>query len=141
MVADLDLVLVLLVLLGMGLRVLDHAINLIVRERGGARDRDLLLLASALVLGGDLHDAVGVNVKGDLYLRHTATRRGNTSQVELAQALVVTSHLALTLQDVDLDGRLVVGGRGIDLGLARRDRGVAVDHLCHDAAHGLDTKR
>ena len=41
---------------------------------------------------------------------------------------------------MDLDGRLVVGGRGIDLGLAGRNRGVAVDHLGHDAAERLDAE-
>ena len=44
------------------------------------------------------------------------------------------------MEHVDLYGRLVVGSRGVDLGLARRDGGVAVYHLGHDAAHGLDAQ-
>ena len=140
LVADLDLVLVLLVLLGVGLGVLDHAVDFVVREGGGAGDGDLLLLAGALVLGGDLHDAVGVDVEGDLDLRHATTRGGDAGELELAEALVVGSHLALALEDVDLDAGLVVSGGGVDLGLGRRDGGVAVDHLGHDAAHGLDAK-
>ena len=42
--------------------------DLFVRKRGGAGDRDLLLLAGTLVLGGDLHDTVGVDVEGNLSL-------------------------------------------------------------------------
>ena len=38
---------------------------------------------------------------------------------------------------MDLNGGLVVGRRGVHLGLAGGDGGVAVDHLRHDAAHGL----
>ena len=42
---------------------------------------------------------------------------------------------------MNLDGGLVVGRRGVHLGLARRDRRVAIDHLGHDATHGLDAQR
>ncbi|CDD84155.1 uncharacterized protein BN589_01453 [Collinsella sp. CAG:289] len=125
----------------MSLGVLDHTIDFVVRKRGGAGDGDLLLLASALVLSGDLHDAVGIDVKGDLDLRHAAAGSGDTGELELTKRLVVASKLALALQDVDLDAGLVIGGSGVDLGLRGRDSGVAVDHLGHDAAHGLDAQR
>ena len=42
---------------------------------------------------------------------------------------------------MDLDGGLVIGRRGVHLGLAGRDGRVTVDHLGHDAAHGLDAQR
>ena len=41
---------------------------------------------------------------------------------------------------MDFHRRLVVGGSGVHLGLAGRDGGVAVDHLGHDAAHGLNAQ-
>src|SRR5207302_10231191 len=57
-------------------------------------DADLLLLASALVLGLDVDDAVGVDVERDLDLRHATRRRWQSDQVELTEHLVVGRHLA-----------------------------------------------
>ena len=48
-----------------------------------------LLLAGAQVLGGDVHDAVGVDVKGNLDLGHATAGRGDAVQAEAAQGLVV----------------------------------------------------
>ncbi len=117
-VANLDLFLALGVFLGMGLGVLHHALDLVVVQRGGAGDGDLLLLAGAQVLRRHVHDAVGVDVESDLDLRHTTARSRDAGELELAQRLVVGGHLALALQHVHLDRRLVVGRGGVDLGLA-----------------------
>ena len=91
-----------------------------------------------LSLAVDVDDPVGVDVEGDLDLRHAARRRRDPGELEFAQALVAGGHLALALEDVDLDrGLVVVGGRE-DLRLLRRDRRVALDQLRHHAAFGLD---
>ena len=100
----------------------------------------MLLLAGAQILGGHVDDAVGVDVEGDLDLRHAAAGGSNAVQVEAAQGLVVLSHLTLALQHVDLNGGLVVGGGGEHLALLGGDGGVALDELGHDAAHGLDAQ-
>lgn len=71
LVADLDLFLLLLVLLGMSLGVLDHTIDFVVGQSSGAGDGNLLLLAGALVLSGDL-DGRWRRCRGDLDLRHAA---------------------------------------------------------------------
>ena len=42
----------------------------------------MLLLAGAQILGGNIHNTVGVNVKGDFDLRHAAGRRSDTVQME-----------------------------------------------------------
>ena len=57
------------------------------------------------------------------------------------ERLVVLGDLALALQDVDLDDRLVVGDRREDLGVLRGDRRVALDELLEDAAVRLDAER
>ena len=101
----------------------------------------MLLLAGAQILGGDVHDAVGVDIEGDLDLRNAAAGRGDAVQVEAAQALVVSGHLALALEDIDLNGGLVVRGGGEDLALAGGDGGVALDELGAHAAQGLDAQR
>ena len=61
----------------------------------------------ALVLGRHVDDAVGVDVKGDLDLRHAARGGRDADELELAQQLVVGRHLALALEDLDADLRLV----------------------------------
>ena len=125
----------------MRLGVLHHLLDLVLLEARSAGDTDLLLLARAEVLGGHVEDAVGVDVERDLDLRHAARRRRDAGQLELAERLVVGRHLALALQDVDLDRRLVVLSRREDLALAGRDRRVALDQLGHHAALGLDAER
>ncbi len=89
----------------------------------------------------DVDDAVGVDVEGDLDLRHAARRRGDADQVELAEQLVVRRHLALALEHADRHRLLVVLGGRVDLRLLGRDRGVAVDHAGEHAAERLDAER
>ena len=64
----------------------------------------------------------------------------DADQLELAQRLVVAGHLALALEHVDLDARLVVVGGAEDLALLGRDRGVALDELGEHVALGLDAE-
>ena len=52
--------------------------------------------------------AVGVDVEGDLDLRHAAGRRRDARQLELAEQVVVLGHGALALEDLDSDAGLVV---------------------------------
>ena len=88
-----------------------------------------------------MHDAVGIDVEGDLDLRHTAGRRRQIDQLELAQRLVELCHFTFALQHVDLDRWLSVVGRREDLGALGRNGGVAFDQLGHDATLGFDTQR
>ena len=98
-------------------------------------------LPVALSLADDVHDAVGVDVEGDLDLRHAARRRRDADEIELAEQLVVGRHLALALADADGDGALAVLGGREDLALLGRDRGVAVDEAREHAAQRLDAER
>ncbi|EJU09885.1 putative NAD-specific glutamate dehydrogenase [Sphingomonas sp. LH128] len=131
----------LLVLFGELLGVTDHLVDVAVRKAARGLDADLLFLAGALVLGGDVHEAVGVDVEGHLDLRDAATRRRDADEVELAEQLVVLRHLALALEHADRYRLLVVLGGRVDLALLSRDRRVAVDHLGHDTAQRLDAQR
>ena len=141
LVLGLDFIAALPVFLGMRLGVLDQVLDVVLRQSGGAGDRDLLLLAGAEVLRGNVENAVGVDVERDFDLRHAARCRRNSDEMERAEQLVVASHFALTLEDLDLDRRLVVSSRRERLRLARRDRGVALDELRHHAAQRLDAQR
>merc|ERR1719253_1604707 len=137
-----DALLHLLVLIRELLSLLDHLLDLLLSETTlVVRDRDLLALARALVLGAHVQDTVRVDLEGHLDLRLAARSRGDPAELELAEQVVVLGHGTLTLEDLDVHGRLVVLVRGEDLRLLRRDHRVAVDELRHDASHGLDAER
>ena len=115
-------------------------VDLVLRQIGGCSDGDLLLLAGAEVLSGYVYDAVCVDIEGNLDLRNAARCRSNAVEGEAAEGLVACSHLALALQNVNLNGRLVISCGGEDLALLGRDGGVAVDQLGAYAAEGLNTE-
>ena len=75
-----------------------------------------------------------------LDLGHTARRRGQVDELELAQRLVAHGHVALALEDVDLDRRLVVVGGREHLGPLGGDSRVALDETVRNAALGLDAE-
>ncbi|EPE99888.1 NAD-specific glutamate dehydrogenase [Rhizobium grahamii CCGE 502] len=131
----------LLVGFGIGFGVLDHLFDVGVGETTRCLDADLLFLAGALVLGRNLHDAVGVDIEGDFDLRNATRCRRQANEVELAEQLVVGSHFALTLRNADGDGLLVVVGGREGLALLGRDRGVTLDQTGEDATEGLDAER
>src|SRR5262249_49800718 len=111
MVLGFDLRLALLVFLGVSFGVLDHLLDVGLRQAARSLDADLLLLAGALVLRRDVDDAVGVDVESDLDLRHAARCRRNADQVKLAEQFVVGRHFALALEDTDRHCCLAVFGR------------------------------
>ncbi len=109
-VAALDFLAVCLVLVRVRLGVLAHLLNFLLGETAAGRDGDLLFLAGAEVFRADVQDAVGVNVKRHLDLRHASRRRRNVRELELAGRFVVLGKLAFALQDVNLHAGLVVAG-------------------------------
>src|SRR5215211_3549814 len=139
-VADVGLLAPALILLGVRFRVADHALDLLVREPAGGRDRDPLLLAGPQILGPEVDDAVGVYVERDLDLGHAPGRGRDPHQLEVADELVVRRHLALALEDLDLYRVLVVVGGREHLGLARGYGGVPLDELGEYPTLGLDSK-
>src|SRR6185503_10252915 len=107
-VAHLDLLAPLAVVFGVRLRFLHHPIDLVLRQAARRGDRDALLLAGPEILRRYVHDAVGVDVEGDLDLRHPPRRRRKTDEMELPERPVVARQRPLALQHVHLDARLVV---------------------------------
>ena len=118
--------------LGLGDVILGHI--------AGVLDGDGLLLAGAFILGGDVQDAVGVNVESDFNLGDAAGSRSNTIQDEAAEGFVVGGHFALTLEDVNLDLGLVIRSGRENFGLGSRDGGVALNQLGGDTAHSLNAE-
>ena len=128
------------ILLFGGLSFLNHAVDVGVRKTTAGTDGDLLRLAGGLVLGGDIHDTVGIDIEGDLDLRNTTRSHRDTSKVEVAKLLVILSEFTLTLKNGDSDLGLVVSGGRENLALLGRNGRVSMDQPCEDSAHGLNTK-
>ena len=101
----------------------------------------MLLLAGALIAGGNIHNTVCIDIKGDLNLRHTSGRCGNTVQAEAAESGIAGCHIALALQNMNFHRGLVVGSGGINLALLHRNRGIAVDDAVENTAQSLNTER
>ena len=88
----------------------------------------------------NVHDAVGVNVEGDLDLGNAPGCGGDTGQLELSQELIVPGHFSLALVNLHLDLSLTVSGSGEHLGLLGGDGSVSVDQLGENAAEGLNSQ-
>ena len=124
------------------LGVLDHTVDIGLGETSlVVGDGDLVDLVGALVLGRDVQDTVGINIEGNLNLGNTTGSGGDTSQIELAEQVVVLGELTLTLEDLDGDSWLVIGVGGEGVGGLGGDGGVTVDEVGHDTASGLNTER
>ena len=119
---------------GVILGILAHALHFVLGDTARAGDLDFLLLASGLLGGHDIQNAVGVQREFHFHLRHTARCGCNALQVEASQHAIVGSHLALALQHHDRHSVLIVLRSGEDLLLRSWDGGVALDELGHHAA-------
>jgi hypothetical protein len=80
-----------------------------------------------------------IDIEGDLDLGNTLRGRRNANKVEIAEELVVADELTLSLEDLDLNGRLAVGSGREDLRLLGWDGGVTRNEPGHDTAKGLNT--
>lgn len=63
-----------------------------------------------------MDNRVGVDVESDLNLGDTTVGRRNSNKLEVAEELVVTNELTLSLEDLNLDSGLEVGSGGEDYG-------------------------
>ena len=81
-----------------------HAFDVFAVQVRRSRNRDLLLLASRLVLRLHVDDAVRIDIKRNLDLRDAARRRRYAIQPEAAEGHVVRGHRPLTLKHMDIHG-------------------------------------
>ena len=88
-----------------------------------------------------VQDPVRVDVERDFDLGDAAGCWWDADEFEAAERLVVHRHLALALEHVDRDRRLVVCGGREHLALVGWDRRVALDQPRGYAAQGLDAQR
>ncbi|GMR31814.1 hypothetical protein PMAYCL1PPCAC_02009, partial [Pristionchus mayeri] len=104
-------------------------------------DGDLVLVSGSLILSSHVQNSVHIDLERHLNLGNSTGRGRHSSQIELAQLVVVLRHGTLSLEHLDGDGGLVVSSSGEDLRLLRGDHSVARDDLGHDSSHSFDTHR
>jgi hypothetical protein len=139
-VLSLNLLLDSCVLVGKLFSLSDHSVNIVGAQSSlVVGDGDRLGLASALVVGRDLEDTIGINLKGDFDLRNSSWRRGDFGKVKLSKVVVVLGHGSFSFEYLDSDSGLVVDGSREDLGLLGGDNRVSANELGHDTTSGLDT--
>merc|ERR1719444_259913 len=98
--------------------LLDHLLDLLLGQTALVIcDRDLLALASGLILSTNVENAVGIDLKGHLNLWLSTRSRRDTAQLELAQQVVILGHGALALENLNVYCWLVILVSGEDLGL------------------------
>lgn len=130
-----------LVLIGELLGVVDHLLDLFLSQAAlVVGDRDSLSLAYTLLNTGDGEDGVLVNLESDLNLGNTSGSGGDAGQVKLTKLMVVLHEGALSFEDGDGHGLLLVLVGGEGLGLLGRDDGTALNDGGHDTANGLNTE-
>jgi hypothetical protein len=99
----------LLVLVFVFFSLLDEFLNLFLGKTAFVvGNGDLSILVCSFVSGLNVHYSILVELKSDLYLRNSSRSRRNIGEVELAEKIVVSSHLSLPLEDLDQYSRLVV---------------------------------
>ncbi len=141
LIADVDQLAEFPVFLGVHLGIRHHSLDFRVGQSARRLDDDLLLLASRLVLRGDVQDTVRVDIERDLDLRNAARCRGDFGQIEPAERLVVRSALTLTLQNMNRHRSLIVVGGREDLRCLCRNRRILLDQSGHHLPERLDPQR
>ena len=116
-----------------------HALDLIVAQTGTGLYADALPLPVPLS-SHHVQDTVGINIKGHLDLRGSATGGRNAIQYKPTDGAVVFGHTALSLQNMYLYRGLVIGRSRKHLALLGRNGRVALYELGKYTAQGLDTE-
>ncbi len=140
MILGLDQLSALLIFRGILIRILDHAINFIVRETDARGDADTLFLVRRHIFRLDIDNAVDVDVKGDFHLGYAAWRRGDAIQGEPPKGDIIDCHSPLTLQHMDFHWGLVISRGRENLTLGGGDGGIALDELSQDATQRLNAQ-
>ena len=100
----------------------------------------MLLLTGTLILRGYIYDTVRIDIEADLDLRNTTACREDTIQTELAEGLIISCELTLTLYDMDVySGLVILCGREYLRSMSRNGC-ISLDERCCYTTEGLDGK-
>merc|ERR1711953_94470 len=137
-----NLLLVLLIFGTVLLCLLYHAVDLRLRKPAFfIRNSNLICLATCLVLGRHIEDAICVDVESNLNLGDTTRGWRNPIKVEFPQQVVILCHRTLTFKHLDEHSWLIVCVSRECLAFLCWDSSISLNELRHDAscsfeAHG-----
>ena len=129
------------IFVGVQFRLFPHSIDFVLAQTAAVCNFDALFTSSSFVTGRDFENAIGVNFKAHLDLRHPTRRRGNPRELELPETFVIPSHRPFPLERMDFHRGLTVGGSREGLSPAAGNGGVALDDFGEDFAQGFDAQR
>ena len=101
-------------------------------------DADLLLLVCRLVFCRYVHDAVGVDIKCHLNLRHATRRWRDADEIKLAKHFIIRGHFAFALENANSDCRLIIFRCRENLTFLSWDRCIAIDETREYASQRLN---
>ena len=87
-----------------------HAFYFIFAETRTRFDMDLLFFTGAFVFCRYMQDTISINIKDHFDLWYTTGSRWNIREIKAAQALVLISHRAFALENMDFHSGLVIAG-------------------------------
>ena len=100
----------------------------------------MLLLTGTLILRGYIYDTIRIDIEAYLDLRNATTCREDTIQTELAEGLIISCELTLTLYDMDVySGLVILCGREYLRSMGRNGC-ISLDERCCHTTEGLDGK-
>ncbi len=86
-------------------------LNLIWRQAGGGSDAHLVLATGCLVLRRHRNNAVRIDLEGNVDLRYTPRAGRNAHQLKFPERPIALGNFSLALQNVNLDGSLIIHNR------------------------------
>ena len=119
----------------------NHTLNFVLIQCAGRSNGDFLFFASAKVFSTNIYDTVGINVESNLDFRNTTRSCRNTAKFKATKSFIISSHLAFALQDVNINGRLIVGSSREYLFTRSRNGGITINYLREYSAQSFDTQR
>lgn len=120
----------------------DEFIDVIFRESTFfVGNGNVLRFTRTLFHSSNVHDTIGINIKGDFNLWSTSWSRRDTIKVEFTELVVIFGHLSFTFKNLDQYTRLVISISCEDLLFFGWDSSVSFDEFSHDTSSCFNTKR
>ena len=108
-------------------RFLYCLLDILIGHVGSGSNGDVLLFSGSQIFSGNVYDTVGINIEGNFDFRHTSSCGRDSVEAELAEGLVVTRKLSLTLGYMNINRCLVILCRGEYLALLYGDSSISLD--------------
>ena len=101
-------------------------IDFLFTEIRGSGYSYILTFSGSQIPGGDMNYSVRVYFESHLYLGNASKRSFNSGKMKFPEKFVIRGHLAFSLENLDVNGRLKISRGGIYFAPFYRKSGVSV---------------